>query len=318
MSGERFLSSLEEVEAFRSDNETAISRPEGSNVDILTDSTSGEAYALCSLSHVAPFSNGYGFPYSFTHEDTVAMTLALAHLNTGDGSIVPQLQGLNERCKVRFTMETADHSWKEGKALEYVIDQTRREINEDKPIPCGYFGAYIAQATTPMAIVTGILKYPMMSSTETRDSMDDRSQYPLFGRTVPADKDRTGPLVLYFRDVLKVKHIVVLNSNEEASNAIINGVRADAAEFAPDMVIQQIPYDPESGSVEAIVAAVKATGFRFVYSLLFGGNLQDSVMEEAYRQGIAGNGLHTWIFGEGFTTRNKMYGEDNPLAKAYQ
>lgn len=318
MGEEKFLFSLAEVEAFRHDNETTISRPRGSNVDILTDSTTGESYAHCSLSHIGPFSNGFGTPYSFSHEDAVAMTLALSHLNTGDGSIVPQLEGLNERCKVRFTMETADAGWSEGRALEHVIDQTRREIDGEKPIPCGFIGAYSSASTTPMAIITSILKYPMMSSTETRDSMNDQDQYPLFSRTVPADNDRTGPLILYFRDVLKLTHVAVLNANEESSNAFVNGMRAAAAKYAPTMVIQQIPYDIQNGSVETVVAAVKATGIRFIYALLFGGSNQNAVMEEAYRQGIAGDGLHTWIFGEGFLLHNKVFEEGGALSKAYQ
>lgn len=315
--GEKYLSSIVETEALRHANGTSIARPAGSNADILTDSSTGESIALCHLSQIGPFSGGYGRPYSFTHEDTVAMTLALAHLNTGDGSIVPQLEGLNERCSVRFSMEARDSFWSEGRALGHVIDQTRREFDGEKPIPCSFVGAYFAKATTPMAIISSILKYPMISSTETKDSLNDKDQYPLFSRTVPADSDQTIPLILYFRDVLKLNHVAVINENYEAANAFVNGMRVAAAEHAPTMVIQQVPYDVTIGSPEPVIAAIKATGYRFIFALVFGHVNQDTILMEGHRQGIAGDGLHNWIFGDGLTLSNKVFEDGGVLAKAY-
>lgn len=36
------------------------------------------------------------------------MHLAMIHLNTGDGSVIPDVVGLNERCSLRFTKELSD------------------------------------------------------------------------------------------------------------------------------------------------------------------------------------------------------------------
>ena len=317
---EGYLSSLSKLEALRKANQSTVSRPQGSNVDIVVDPSTGETLALCHLSQIGPFSNGWGRSYRFSHEDTAAMTLALSHLNTGDGSIVPEVEGLDKRCPVRFTMEASDAGWSEGQALEFLVDQTRREPTGDSPVPCAFVGAYFSQATTPMAIITSILKYPMVSSIDTQVALNDQDLYPLLSRTVPSDNDNTIPLVLFFRDVLKLKHIAVINDNNEGSNAFVNGIRLAASNLAPEMVIQQIPYDADNGSAEFVVATLKASRFRFVYANVFGKQRLNELMEEAFRQGVAGNGLHNWIFGSGFLLSNDedVFEQGSPLAKAYQ
>ena len=58
----------------------------------------------CALLEVVAFSlNSVPRPMPF--EDVASMALAIRQLNEGDGSIVPELEGLNERCNVRFTLE---------------------------------------------------------------------------------------------------------------------------------------------------------------------------------------------------------------------
>lgn len=49
--------------------------------------------------------------------------------------------------------------------------------------------------------------------------------------------------------------------------------------------------------------------------------ITDAVMEEAYAQGIAGNGLYTWLFSDGLNTEDvigRSFPVGSPLAKAYQ
>ena len=45
------------------------------------------------------------FPFMGVLEGALAVALAIQHLNTGDGSVIPEVQGLNEKCNVRFTAE---------------------------------------------------------------------------------------------------------------------------------------------------------------------------------------------------------------------
>jgi hypothetical protein len=48
------------------------------------------------------------FPFMGVLEDSLAVALAAKHLNTGDGSVVPEVEGLKDRCNVRFTTEYFD------------------------------------------------------------------------------------------------------------------------------------------------------------------------------------------------------------------
>jgi len=96
------LSSLRLYDRLRAEA-TDVVREEGSNVDRFV--VGGKDIGLCHLSTILPFTHGIKDPSRGEHEDMVAVALAAHHLNTGDGTLVPQVAGLNERCDIRFTIE---------------------------------------------------------------------------------------------------------------------------------------------------------------------------------------------------------------------
>ena len=55
-------------------------------------------------------------------EGSLAVALAIQHLNTGDGSVIPQVEGLNDNCNIRFTLELFDSEMSEcnGKFSSHV------------------------------------------------------------------------------------------------------------------------------------------------------------------------------------------------------
>lgn len=78
-------------------------------------------------------------------------------------------------------------------------------------------------------------------------------------------------------------------------------MRAAAAIHAPDMIIHQIPIEDttedEELDVKTVIDGVKSTGYRFIYAIVFTPEIHDALIAEAYEQGVAGTGLHTWLFG---------------------
>jgi hypothetical protein len=314
------LSSLRKYEALRS-AATSIVRAEGSNVDVFTDEETGQEIALCHLSAIMPFTTGDYVPFRDVFEDFTSVVLAAHHLNTGDGSIVPQVSGLNERCKIRFTTEAADTEFAGGVALKHVVDQTGREPGGSQAIPCAFLGAYQSAVSIPMSIVTGLLGYPQVSSGSTSAELDDKSQYPLFGRTVPSDAGNAIPLIIYFREVLQITNLAVINVNDAYGNAYVDGMRNAAQEHAPDMTILQIPLNSDGEeSIKSAVDGLKKTGFRFVFAIVFTTDTHDALLTEAYSQGVAGNGLHNWLFGDSFlgTLDDRTFEEGSPLHLAYR
>jgi serine/threonine protein kinase len=315
---ESFLDSLRLYDGLRL-NATNVTRDKGSNIDRFS-LPNGEEIALCHLSGILPFTWGDFVPQGAAFEDVASVALAIHHLNVGDGSIVPQVSGLNNRCKVRFTTEFADTEYQGGVALKHVVAQTSRLPGTSERIPCAFMGAYRSSVSIPTSIVTGVLGYPQVSSGSTSADLDDVSQYPLFARTLPSDAGTTVPIILYIRNVLQVSHLAVINVNDAYGNAFVEGMRKAAALHAPDMVIHQIPLDEDQGSIEGAVASLKNTEFRFVFCLVFTTETHDAVLMEAYNNGVAGNGLHNWLFGDSFTGTldGRIFEKGSPLHLSYR
>jgi len=301
---------------------TDHARPEGSNVDVVIDPASGEEIALCHLSAILPFTHGEGsyIPQPPAFEDVASIALAAHHLNTGDGSIVPEIQGLNERCKVRFTMESADSEYTPGVGLEHVVDQINREPNTSERIPCAFIGAYRSAVSIPMSIVSGLFGYPQISGASTSVDLDDKSQYPLFGRTVPSDEGTATPIIKFMHQLVHIKHLAVINVNDAYGNAFVQGLRRAAAENAPNLNIQQIPLEENDSSIKAAVATLKASEYRYVFALVFTNEIHDALLTEAFKEGVAGNGVHNWFFGDSFigVLDDRSFPRGSPLHLAYR
>ena len=100
------LASLKYYDALRKNNSTIVTRSEESNLESLqyTDENGQPREVLmCHLAGIIPFTNGNLEPSFSTFETGAAATLAAHHLNTGNGALVPALEGLNDRCNIRFT-----------------------------------------------------------------------------------------------------------------------------------------------------------------------------------------------------------------------
>ena len=321
------LTSLPRYDAFRfgASENGSVAREEGSNLDTFNENPGGDDgdtnIAICHLSTLLPFTQGDYKPVEPIFEDGVAVALAVHHLNVGDGSVVPEVEGLNKRCPIRFTFELSDTEYEGGVTLGHVVNQAQRDPAGPESLPCAFVGAYRSAISIPTSIVTGVFGYPQISGGSTSADLDDASQYPLFGRTIPSDAGNAIPFIIYFREVLQIKHLAVINVNDSYGNAYVEGLRNAAKIHAPDMEIVQVPFDEGSpDSIESVVTSVKNTEFRFIFLLVFSIPTHDAIMEEAYNQGIAGTGSHNWLAGDSFpgTLLGRSFEVGSPLALAYR
>ena len=316
------LSSLRYYDQERRDARD-VTRNEGSNVDHFTTSN-GEKVALCHLSTFLPFTQGNYKPIYNIHEDMAAITLAAHHLNTGDGTIVPEIERLNERCNIRFTTEFADTEYSAGTVLNHVVDQSNREPNSpEERLPCAFIGAMRSSISIPMSIVTGIFGYPQISGSSTSVDLDDTAQFPLFGRTIPSDQGNAVPIIMYLRNQLNIQHLTVINVNDAYGNAYVDGLRLASSIHAPDMAIHQIPLDDDgnqSSSIEAAIASVKKVEYRYIFAIVFTAETHDVLLTEAYKQDVVGNGKHNWLFADSFAGEidDRIFPKDSILHKAYK
>lgn len=121
-------------------------------------------------------------------EAAAAIALAAEHLNTGNGIVVKQVEGLNQKCNIRFTLESFDNeNISQNVAVEEMIELTDR-IPVEGRLPCAIIGPYTSRNVLATALLLGIRGYPQMSPSAGAHALELKAQYPLFGRTVPSNQ----------------------------------------------------------------------------------------------------------------------------------
>ena len=322
--GERVLTSLPLLDQLRLANAGTIFRPEGSNLDILQllpDSSTSD-YTIVSDEDattipICPLSVLFILKFLGVLKRTLPIILAAHHLNVGDGSIVPAVEGLNTRCPIRFTLDFADTDGDSGVGLNHVANVTSLPSSVTIGRPCAFIGAGYSRVSMTTSIVSGLRGYPQVSATSTSALLDDKSQYPLFARTAPSDHGISVPMMLYMYNILGIRHLAVMNVDDGYGTSYVQGLLLAAQEHAPEMQIHHVAFNVESSegdndadgavSIKAAIEIIKETQYRFIFCIAL--EQLDEIMEAAYKQGIAGDGLHNWFIA-GLTT--EIAGRDIP------
>eukprot|EP00980_Cylindrotheca_fusiformis_P021958 scaffold8805_cov109-Cylindrotheca_fusiformis.AAC.4 len=314
--GESMLKSLKRYDHLRLNATGSITRKEGSNVDVFQDPDTGKDVVLCNLIGLLSLTiNGFS-PFLGIHIDATAMALAAHHLNVGDGTIVPEVQGLNDRCNVRFTVEFADTQYDTETALNQVVRLISRDAGAAERLPSAFVGTGFSETSVPTSIVTGLFGYPQVSGSAGSTDLDDRSMHPLFGRTMPSEADGVVPIVIYLREILNVTKLAVIHNTDTLGHASAVGVLEASRKYAPDMDIISIPMTEGEDAEKATIEAVKESGYRYVFCTVFG---TAKLMTEAYNMDVAGNGKHTWFLGRASgDPGDRYYEKDSPLSFAYR
>lgn len=307
------LASLQEYKDLRA-NATNITRPQWSNIDVFQDPSTGEVIQLCHLVTIAPFVVSSGFEY------TAGVSLAAHHLNSGDGTIIHEVEGLNESCPIRFTLESFDSFYDPGQALQaFEASVTRRDPQGPDSKACAIIGPSISSAAGPVSVAGGVLDIPSISGSTTSPDLEDKSLYPLFARTIPSDEGTSVSLALFFRDVMKANHLAMIHLNNAYGNGFKEALNTAILTYAPDMRLLSIPFSADPSAIARIVSSVKASGYRHIFCLIYSPEENDALMTEAYKQGIAGDGRHNWFFGDAFTgvLNGRVFEVGSPLFQAY-
>ena len=280
---------------------------------------------ICHMVYFMPFSlvdeNGNRTVYNelSTLESGVAVMLAAQHLNTGDGSLVPEVAGLSDRCPIRFTVEFIDTEFVESSAVNSVIDLTDRKLPEREP--CAIIGAVRSAVSIPTSLISGLRGYPQISGMSTSATLDDKNLYPLFSRTVPSDVGTATAAVLYMRNVLGIRNIAMVHTSDAYGSAYARGMLDAIPKYAPDLVITTfiLRFGANEEEVKNTVALLKQTQCQYFFGVLFSMDA-DAILTEAVSQDIAGNGRHNWLFSDaiGSVDLRDNIRKDSALRRAYQ
>lgn len=287
----------------------------------------GKPIPICYMPYLLYFSKGDRVPLNELgrYEGLAAIFLAMEHLNTGNGTIVPELDGINERCPLRFTTDSFDTEQQKSVGVNHIINLTDKanactQGTSKNLLPCAILGASFSSISMPTSTISGLRGFPQVSPTSTSPTLDDKSQFKLFGRTVPNDDGTSIPLLSQLLS-WNVDYVAVLHVDDAYGNSFANGIRLEAQRNAPDLRV--VPVSISSGAddakVKEAVRALKQTKFTYFFGILHA-SMVDKVMTEAYNQGIAGTGKHTWLFGDsvGNTMIGRSFPVGSPLEKAYR
>jgi len=121
--------------------------------------------------------------------------------------------------------------------------------------------------------------------------------------------------VKFFYNVLGVKHLAVVHNNDGYGDAYARAVLKTAQEYTPDLEVEfiDLPVKSQPDDYVKAVTFLKSTSFRFFFAPILDVNFEP-LMEEAFRQSIAGDGLHNWMFSASIErAMRQQYEKDSPL-----
>jgi hypothetical protein len=294
----------------------------------------GERVADCNMVSLTPFTKqttkskqkqGVRMGY----ESALAKVLAIQHLNDGDGSLIPEIEGLDQKCSVKFGVDFVNTQLNIGQST---IGLARRLANTDAP-PCVFLGSYlsIVSATTSKLLLTAMPGgYPQISGTSTSSLLEDADKYPLFSRTTPSNKGQSEAIIRYLREELDVHHLTLIYIADPYGYHYFQDLKEAAATAAHDFQLEAFSLLPDLSNLPEAMEFVRSTRFRYVFVAMYGEYLNDhTLMEAAIAHGVAGSNNNnknnnatttTWLFGDDFLTapNDLIFDASDSLVDAYR
>jgi len=351
VSPQPYLQTLQNYENLRKNApEESIARI--NNIDVVNNANEdGSEIGFCHIVDMNRYSIFYGpsrneFPNQLVHGMLASVALALEHLNSGNGIIVEEVQGLNERCNIRFTLETLDTAGLETQAVDNVINvlqrgkvkadtcssvnETGNEEEQQLPLPCAFMGAFRASVSIATGVLTSIKEYPQFSVISHDPELDNKEVYSHFGQMMPGLDSE--PLLMFLTEELNIQHLAVVHTDDQLGVGYVNNLRKTAAASEKDLLnnllIKSVGYDQNSDNFELTVQTLKDLGYRYILAISRDDELKN-LLEEAVKQGIAGRkedrenedeeqDTHTWIVTRNYGLSRNQYGPDDPLWEAYK
>jgi hypothetical protein len=273
-----------------------IQNSSSSDVDEVARDGGGDVIRLCYIPYLFRFSTD-GVPDNSvgSYEGLAAVSLALEHLNTGNGIISPNVTGIHRRCPLRFYSDSFDTMTKPSEGLSKLINVTDPDTSQ--LVPCAILGAALSSVSIATAVYSSLMDFVQISPTSTSRTLDDQEQFPLFGRTIPSDEWTAVPF-LALMERWNVNHIAIVHVNNAYGNDFVQSIDGLIASKNLTLKIATVPVDVvvEDWGISRAVGLLKDTKFRYFFTVHTNNTFVENLMLEAHKQGIAGTGQHTWLF----------------------
>jgi hypothetical protein len=250
---------------------------------------------------------------------SAAALLAMHHFNTGNSSIIDELQDIQERCPLRFTTELIDSQSSGSVAMQQLTRLlTRRPEDVEIPQPCALLGSSWSSTTKQLATVTGVYDLPHVTSSASSVELDNAAEYPLFARTHPSDASMAHLSINYLATQLDVEYVAVLYVDNAFGNAYNSELLKQAAQFNMTIVSEGFRAGATDDEVSAALERLQKSEYRYFLGVFFAADYE-RIMTRAMELNMAGPDTF-WMFNGAlasmFINGNLEVIENPPLAKA--
>lgn len=287
----------------------------GRNLHFLEDT--GEI--LCHVPTILRWSEGGEDVSDESYGGAAAALLAMYHFNTGNASIVDELENIHLDCPIRFTTELIDSQSSASVAME-ALTRIITRIPEDLeyPQPCALLGCSRSSITKVLATVTGVYDLVQVSPSASSVELDDAAEYPLFARTHPSDASMAQLSIDYLATQMNIKFVAVLYIDNTFGNSYNEELLKQASLYNMTIVSAGFRDGASDEEISAALEKLKKSGHRYFLGVFFSVDYE-RIMSRAIELGIAGENTF-WMF-NGALASSFINGQleippDSPLAQA--
>jgi hypothetical protein len=311
----------------------SVTRPNSGVIRVIDagDGSDGEAYRLCPLTSILPYTSVRKTISTNTSSttttrglldtlhkqrpgvvsDTVSILVAQHVWNTQMAqAISPSVSDLSTApCNVRFTNTFFDTQSNPIRTTAYLSSIFRSSQKK----PCAVLGPFTSAATVPTAVLSSVYNTPQMGyGLASIVDLSDTEQYPYYHRIMASTDVEARAVLEYIVKNLQateegVFHIGLIHSSDSNGHSFSKSV-TDLVVSSPDwssqMVVEKvaISFDAhldkqqeDNTDISSAIRRLKSTGYKYMLAAVLE-EQYSFVMEEAFKQGIAGgDGDYFWM-----------------------
>lgn len=225
------------------------------------------------------------------YDGAVGVLMAMHHFNNGIGTIVDELEGINQKCSIRLTTENVDSMGWELVSTSILWNNTINNGFDDatNPLMGALIGTTTSTVTSAIASQTALFDLPQFSPSATSTLLDNPYEFPLFSRTIASDDATAARLTGYMQTELNVTYFGMIYVNDAYGGSFQSSVRQWAT--LRRMQLYSFPVQPGASESEILEALryLQEQQVNYIVGVFYPYQYED-IMTMAYELEMAGAG----------------------------